>query len=336
MKCQALLLITGIIMSVQAEEKTKKDPCANYEQRKKCLGDDLLIAAERNDMKRVKELMEEHERNYILTYTGYNTDERAGYTALMYACERNSTNMVEYLLQEGSRVDHLSDLNRSPLFLTAINGNAATTKMLLDRGADPNTMTKSGQTPLFMAAWNGYPAVVKMLLEKDAEPNIHAPNTNFTPLYFAAKGGFVDMVESLVKSNATINVETSWGVTPLQASVIWKHLPVVKALLAAKANPNIADKDGLITIHKASHYGYKDILQELLKGGAMKDRQDKLGRTALHHAVLTEKVVSVNILLAACCNTTLKTKQGETALRIAEKKRNRAIINALKNHQACT
>ncbi|KAJ5194476.1 hypothetical protein N7491_001814 [Penicillium cf. griseofulvum] len=100
--------------------------------------------------------------------------------------------VVEWLLDEGSKVDSRDSLGRTLLHQAAFQNCEGTIKLLLKRGADPMSKDLFGQTPLHMAC---APFVdlaedaFEILLEAGSDPNSRDINGE-TPLHQAARAGF--------------------------------------------------------------------------------------------------------------------------------------------------
>lgn len=68
-----------------------------------------------------------------------------------------------------------------PLWFAALEGDAASARLLLDAGADPRAVGSDGRTPLHVAAFAGRRAVAEVLLEAGADPLARGPEGD-TPL----------------------------------------------------------------------------------------------------------------------------------------------------------
>lgn len=89
----------------------------------------------------------------------------------------------------------------SALFRAAIDGHAATVKLLLDKGANINARDKHDYTALIFAASKGHAEVVKILLERGAD--LKAKNdVGLTALAAAKLFGQTEVIELLTKAGA--------------------------------------------------------------------------------------------------------------------------------------
>lgn len=98
------------------------------------------------------------------------------------------------------------DLEKYPIHLAAINGDATTANLLLRSGADINALTSSKQTALQLAASRGSDGldVLRLLLSNSAKPNILGCPFP-TALYIAIHLGESDAVLALLEAGADPN-----------------------------------------------------------------------------------------------------------------------------------
>ena len=61
-----------------------------------------------------------------------------GFTELMLASQRGHLEIVQMLLENGARVDMVTEMGHSALILAAINNHPRVVKMLLDWGSQKN------------------------------------------------------------------------------------------------------------------------------------------------------------------------------------------------------
>ena len=93
--------------------------------------------------------------------------------------------VVNYLLDNGSKIDAKSRSGRTPLYCAAFNGHFEVVKCLIENGANVNAKDNDEYTPLHEAAGCGSIRIVKMILDNVEEKN---PNDKFknTILFFFA------------------------------------------------------------------------------------------------------------------------------------------------------
>ncbi|KAK4314139.1 hypothetical protein Pmani_014558 [Petrolisthes manimaculis] len=345
------------------------DPCVNITEsksRKACYGNRLLALAERGNLCRVEELLNQHlqEAAFYVDFSEHSPGKKKGYTALLWAAEKNDTDLVYKLVEEyDSNVNHKSWSGWSALLLCVVNGNVECTELLLNNSADPDIMTKGGYTSIILAAWNRFSRIVKTLLEHKADVDAVTPKTNYSALYLAARNGDLQIVNHLVNSGCNINIQTSWGVTPLLVATYWGHIEVVKYLLSNGGDPNIQQIEGYTVLHKAVYYNHPTIVDALIKrgdfdiniksnnsytalmlavrngdvkmvtklidNGAKVNPQDEKGYTALMLAVRNGQVSMVTKLLNAGADVNLQDETGRTAVHWAAGSRDVEVMKEL-------
>ena len=161
---------------------------------KAALNTALLAAAEKNDFKEVKRLInmgadvnQVDARGitpllYAMSQDNVDVDmvkylaengadinqvEKSGETALSlatgaFAARANNSEMVRYLVAKGANVNHALSDGVTPLM--QVSGNLALTKFLLEQGANANATTKAGETALTYAVGTGVNLEIVKLL----------------------------------------------------------------------------------------------------------------------------------------------------------------------------
>ena len=87
-------------------------------------------------------------------------------------------------------------------------------------------------TLLHIACMNGDSSldIVKYLIEQNA--NVNATNKNGeTPLHISASNGFTKLTEELLRRKVDVDVQDSWGRTPLICATMNNQEPVILLLL---------------------------------------------------------------------------------------------------------
>ncbi len=153
--------------------------------------DELLIAAQRDDGKRVMVLM--------LRGADPNARNAKRQTALHVALSQESERAVKSLLEHpGLDVNAINQAGETPLMLAALKGRIDWAESLLARGALVN---EPGWNALHYAASGPSPDLVSWLLAKGAEIDAPSPNGT-TALMMAAGYGPLTSVERLLKAGA--------------------------------------------------------------------------------------------------------------------------------------
>ena len=175
-------------------------------------------------------------------------------TKLQWAtCNDDAEQAVEIVLNDGEAINARgADNDYAALLQASRSSSSQFIETLIDLGADVNGKTeKSKETPLKLAAvWNNYMAVCL-----------------------------------LVRHGAYVDVQDSFGFTPLHISVRRGGENLIKLLLANKVEVNIQAKDGCTPLHRCAEEGNENLCRLLLEHNADVNIQDRLGYTPLHWCV---------------------------------------------------
>lgn len=163
--------------------------------------------------------------------------------------------------------------------LAAMNGHAATVKLLLDMGSDINAQIETNRnTALTLACFQGRCEVVSLLLDRKANVE-HRAKTGLTPLMEAASGGYVEVGRILLDKGADVNAPPvpSSRDTALTIAADKGHYRFVEMLIkkgGSCLNLDARNKKGSSPLWLAANGGHLDVVQLLVNSGAEIDAQD--------------------------------------------------------------
>jgi uncharacterized protein len=233
----------------------------------------LIEAVKKSDVRAVRSL--------IAAKTDVNGADVDGSTALHWAAQRDSVDLVDLLLGAGANPKVASRYNITPLYLASMNGNAAIIERLLKAGADVNGTAEEGETALMTASLTGKPDAIKVLLDHGADVQVKDPSKGQTALMWAASEGNTAAVELLLNAGADLKAKSKGGFTPLLFGVREGNIDVVKVLLDHGANVNDATPDSTTALNTAVVNAYFELASVLLDRGADPNAPDPRG-SALH------------------------------------------------------
>lgn len=248
---------------------------------------ELLKAAERWDLERVRELATGGEPNVNAR------NDSAGWTALFFAVYADDPSTVRVLLERGADVNiHANESGSVPLanrgHLMVRGGppiryarSAEVTRQLLAHGARIDATDADGYRAIH---WSS-PQVTAVLLDAGADPNsrqgavrhrgITYPGDATTALMTASRRGHQETVMLLISAGADVNAQDRWRRTALHSAA------------DAAGRPMLAADRPL------------EIIQRLIAAGADVNARDSNGQTALMVAARSRILGALNILLAA-------------------------------------
>lgn len=174
----------------------------------------FLLASEIGDLEVIKCFVE-HGADLDYSPSGKEADELniTGQTALFMATLKEQNDVVQYLIEKGSKVNVKNRYGVSPLLLCAEGGNETLVKLLVSVGADVNMSPSgdlaiehilAGQTPLYGAAKKGHYHICKFLIENGADVNAETM-TGATPLYTAVEESHLEICQLLIEYGAEVN-----------------------------------------------------------------------------------------------------------------------------------
>lgn len=179
------------------------------------------------------------------------------------------------------------------------------TKELVNKGVDINYQDKSyGSTALILACQYNFVDIAKFLIENGADLNLQA-NNGYTPLIAAASVS-VELTELLLSKGADIKLKIDDGSGALTTSVT--------GILSGRVTTAVVE----MLLEKGA-----DINESATKGAAE-------GYTVLMMAARNNKPELVKFLVKNGADVNLKAKDGNTALSLAEKEKDEAMVKLLK------
>jgi ankyrin repeat protein len=211
----------------------------------------------------------------------------------------------------------------TPLYLAAVNGNAAIIKKLLDAGANPNATDLTGETILMTAARTGKPDAIKLLIDRGADVNALDPEFQQNALMLAVRENHPEAVKVLIERGSELGLRTRVGPTPAvrlpckgtgcgsegvginrggvpdrgqrgainggMTALLYAardgRLEETRLLLSGGANVKFADPNEIQPLLMSILNGHLDVARFLLDHGADVNASDYYGRTPLWAAV---------------------------------------------------
>lgn len=177
------------------------------------------------------------------------TDQR-GRTLLMSACASGKSEVVEFLLANGARVDARDNKQRTALHFSVANNSLDVVMLLVRSGARIYDEDDGGLMSLHYASQNGRNKIVFFLIEHGCDVNHPTGDTyedtersltGSTALHFAAQNGHNETILLLLRKGAKVDSVNLNGQTPLMLAAKRGHVTTVELLLHRGADINASD-----------------------------------------------------------------------------------------------
>lgn len=242
-------------------------------------------------------------------------------TALIVACETDSTEIVKLLLTM-KKAKHL-DVNqenkrgRRPIWISALKGNAEIADMLLNvRGTECDvnfTDPDSGTTPLYRAILSKSVAVVKLLIDAKADVNMRKMGLGIKaepPLIKAVQLDNLDIVKLLINALCKIQATTEDGFNALFFAVAYRRYQIAEFLLENNIKIHAKSNTGITAMTVAIEHHNPAMVKMLIEWGYKLDKRYKWKETPLSQAINLHSEECAMTLIQQGCN--LSKKRGDS------------------------
>lgn len=219
--------------------------------------------------------------------------------------------------------------------------DVAKMKLLLERGADINRRSKTRYSALLVATQYGNSSdAIRFLLDHGAE--LRLPKGQGSPLFgahamfLAALSGNVDVLPRLKEAgepvNGKVNLAGFATITPALAVASMERPDVMRALLDAGAPVDEPTPEGITPLGWAVLANRIEMARLLIARGADVNHVDSLGMTPLLYAASIDfgDSAMIELLLKSGAKKTARSKDGLTALALAQKYQHTHLVAALK------
>lgn len=243
------------------------------------------------------------------------------YTALHWAVQNNSPEMVALLLRHGAKPTLMDDLGLTPLSLAVSRGFWPCVVALCKNTA---LQEKEYSEALLAAARANQYQAVKALLAVGAKPNLLTSQENgYSALHWTVVKDNFEMAALLMRFGADITTKDDNGYTPMHLAISGQRNTLIAWFKALGVRNDITDVSGESAAMMASRLGSPDCIDALYK----KDREPHPAALAVAQgeAEKIEAMLSRNDLSLA----TKINKEGDTALEYAVRLKQIPLISLL-------
>ena len=217
----------------------------------------------------------------------------------------------------------------------AFLGNLSDVRKFLSEAAgavNSRCWDRDNGTLLLSAAVGGQHGLVRFLLNRCATVDLEN-SVGLTPLQAAAcQPGNKETIEMLIEAGAKVEAGNPHdGTTALIYAAERGTVDAAQALLSGGATVDAAKKDGGTALMGASHRGHLALVQALIVARAALDKQNDEGATALMGAAQQGHTLVVVALLRARADPSLRAV-GRTALEWAREEGHQDVVAMLRRH----
>jgi ankyrin repeat protein len=211
-------------------------------------------------------------------------------------------------------------------------GNDLAVDTALATGADMlQARDQAGLTPVLAAAYAGHTKLATRLA------GLAAKTPNGLDFFDATAVGNVTVVRSLLTADrASVDDRGPDGYTGLHLAAYFGQLEVARLLLGRGADPNAVTLNGarVTPLHSAVTAKHRDTASLLLALGASPNAVQRGGFTALHIAARDGDEAIVDMLLLRGADASRASDDGKTSIDLAVENGHAALAGLLRSHAA--
>ena len=265
---------------------------------------------------------------YLIDQPGNNVDKLThdGRTYLHWAANRGNAEVLEYLLNKGSKVNIMDSHGTTPLLFAAASGQPNTNiyDLLLAHGDNlKKNVNQDGANALLLAIANDKDLTLTnyfVSIGLDLNSTDAAGNNAFS---YAARGGNLELLKTLVqkgvKPNQTAMLMAAQSGGGRRGGSAGAGLPVYQYLESLKISPAATGINGANVLHYiARKPNQAELVNYFLSKGVDVNKADEDGNTVLMNAAATNRdTMVIGLLLPKVKNINQANLKGETALAMA-------------------
>ena len=249
-------------------------------------------------------------------------------SALQWAAKHGHESLVKLAISKGAKVNEITKCEHkfTVLHLAArsTSPNPQIIRTLVEHGAKVGAKSSDGCTPLYMATCYGHGQVVEELLKLGAGTKQGVYDRLSSLAHVAASKGYADCMRAFVAAGIDFNHRGYLCQTILHVAIAYgSGFEMAQYLLRQEEvsiTVNAKDINGSTPLHLLmGHYNLTsaekgELLRSLLQCGADIHAKDDYGDTPAHIASNRDDINSINKLIHAGFNISMKGAGGDTVL----------------------
>ena len=262
------------------------------------------------------------------------SDQPFGAEDLINTVKAGDLNTTRVLIIMGADPDAAGAEKEFPIEIASAEGNLEMVKTLLGGGASLNQTDSGRVNPLEKALENRHYNLYRYLLDQGANPS---NGTRFNSIFRdAVKTGDINLITDTIRHSHLRDVDelvyysTGEDRSMLHIAADAGNLDVVTFFIDSGASLDRQSTNGITPLISAAAHGNVDIINLLLDWGANPnieaDKKTNRLLTPLIAAAAVNSRACVELLLKAGADATVQNKNGETALDLAKSDEVRALL----------
>lgn len=187
----------------------------------------------------------------------------------------------------GAKINQASGkTGNTAVHVAAKSGSVEKMQKLVEKNADFSVINHEGRTPLMRSLIGKQTEMSLYILEQPGELNLDQVDVDgHTALSYAIKYGQIAVIHPLIRRGASAEFRNLYGVVESNAlfeSIRQENAEALKAVIAAQVLPlDGLDSKGFTPLMRAAMAGQEELVRILLAAGASKDLTSPNGNTAV-------------------------------------------------------
>jgi ankyrin repeat protein len=162
--------------------------------------------------------------------------------ALARAAGNGRIRKINDLVADGIDVDSKGTQGATPLFWAFRDVDGF--RRLLELGANPNVVFGDGNSAMRWSIYMEDPKFLELLLQHGGDPNLESDVLLGSPIHLACSYGQLTKLRILIEAGADLDIQDSFGRTPLIVAADAAEFEVIHTLLTSGADYSIREKNG--------------------------------------------------------------------------------------------
>jgi ankyrin repeat protein len=272
---------------------------------------------------------------FLLSQKGNDVNKLThdGRTYIFWSATAGNTELMEYLLEKGAKVNLVDDHGSHPVNFAAGSGQANTKvyDLLLSKGADlKKDVNQDGANALLIsAAADKDFALLNYFTSKGLDINSTDANGN-TVFNYVARAGKTDVLAKLIDKGVKYN-DNAFLFAAQGGRGGANTLATYEFLESLKLKPTVVGKNGETVLHAIARKDKQsEIIKYFVSKGVDPDKADDDGNTAFMNAAAANRdLAAIELLSASVKDINQKNKAGLSALALAIRGNSPEVVAAL-------